>query len=135
MPAEGKSGSAQPRAPDTAVAPYSERYAVGFAFLLYIVYQINASLHHGSWGQDFYLHRLWISDALNDPWRFLTKFEPGRTNPPLFHLFCALITFLAGTTRYLEAIGIVFSFINAAALYLLYRFLRETIADPFLRIA
>src|SRR6185437_12394317 len=73
--------------------------------------------------------------ALNDPWRFLTKFEPGRTNPPLFHLFCALITFLAGTTRYLEAIGIVFSFINAAARYLLYRFLRETIADPFLRIA
>jgi hypothetical protein len=121
--------------PKDSLTSRYERWAAGAAFFLYLVFQINASLHHGSMGQDFAVHRGWVVDALANPWHFLTHFGEGRTNPPLFHLFCALVYQWTGYNHPLEVIALLCTLINAGALLLLYKVIREIVASPVLRVS
>jgi 4-amino-4-deoxy-L-arabinose transferase-like glycosyltransferase len=112
-----------------------ERYGLIVAFSLYVVVQVNASLHHGSWGQDFLAHKIYIDRALSDPWRFLTTYTADRTNPPLYHLLGALVYKMTGGVHALEVIALASAVVNAGALFLLYLTTRRLIHSPVMRLA
>jgi len=119
----------------TKAFPKLERYGVGLAISLYMVFQINAALHHGSWGQDFRIHRDWIADAVMDPWQYFAHYENGRTNPPLYHLLGALVYKATGGVHYLEVLAMLSAVLNAGALLLLYRIIRSQMREPLIRLS
>ena len=61
-----------------------ERFAIAAALFVYVLYQVNAILHHGSYGQDFSSHLTVIARAYIDPWKFWTTYTEGQNNPPLY---------------------------------------------------
>ena len=119
----------------TKAFPKLERYGVIVAFSIYVAFQINAALHHGSWGQDFQMHRDWIADAVMDPWKYFTHYDNGRTNPPLYHLLGALIYNATGGVHCLEYLALLTAALNAGALLLLYRIVRTQMQEPLIRLS
>jgi hypothetical protein len=69
----------------------SERAFVVAAFVIYLVFQLHAAAFHGYWGQDWITHKIWIIQATEHPWTFLTHYSQGRTNPPLYHVLCGVV--------------------------------------------
>jgi hypothetical protein len=113
-----------------------ERRALLAAFVTYALVQINAILHHGTWGQDFVGHLIFVARAYRDPWKFATTFAEGQNNPPLFHMLVAGIFWLTGHVHALEVMSFITMLLNAGAIFLLYRLsLRVAPRAPLVRVA
>ena len=112
-----------------------ERYAIRFALLVYLLFQINAAFHHGSWGQDFEYHKIWILQALDNPWKFALRTDPFRPEPPFSYLAAALIIKLTGGIHYLEVIGLLSIALNTLGLIVIYRLLCAVLRNRLIRIA
>lgn len=112
-----------------------ERRCVAVAFALYLVFQLHATAFHGYWGQDWINHKHLVVLAEKDPWEFLTRYGPNRTNPPLYHLIGALLRRTVGPDRYIVAMGLLNVAMGAAGMGFAYAVIRRLIASPLLRIA
>ena len=112
-----------------------DRLAVGLVLAVYFVYQFNAILHHGSWGQDFVAHLMFSARAYQDPYKFWTTYIEGQNNPPLFHLFCAGVFKATRHVHSLEMISLITTVLNMGALLLLHRLSLRCIASPLVRVA
>lgn len=112
-----------------------ERWAIVVALGVYFVFQFNAILHHGSWGQDFGSHLRFTARAYQGGWKFLTTYIEGQNNPPLFHFLCAGVYRLTNHIHSLEVISIIATLLNAGALLLLHRMSLRMIASPVMRVA
>ncbi len=136
-PTFAKSVERTPREATESASPTSdlEKRGVLVFFCLYLAIQVNAAFHHGSWGQDFVLHKLWIRLALAHPWQYATELEVHRTNPPLYELFCALIFKLTNGVYSLEVIALLSVALNTAGLVLLYKLIRAFVKDPLVRLS
>ena len=98
--------------------------------------QVNAVLHRGYVGQDFFSqHVPLIQQAMRDPWGFTTVLTGWRTNPPLYYLLAAGVSVWCGRTRAFEVIAFLNIVINLIGLVLFSRILRRLIGDPVLRLA
>jgi 4-amino-4-deoxy-L-arabinose transferase-like glycosyltransferase len=115
--------------------PRWERWGLTVAFAIYFIWQLNAVMHHGSWGQDFHAHVNWIGTAMQDPGTFLTQYTEGRTNPPLFHFLGALVCQLTRGIHTLEVIALLTVIANMVALWLVSRVLVRFIQTPAMRLA
>jgi hypothetical protein len=73
--------------------------------------------------------------ASQNPWNFLTHYNPPRTNPPLYHLLCAAVKGIVGLHLYLPAIGIMNILFGFAGVCCAYGVIRYLIASPLLRVA
>ncbi len=138
MPVRSTEAFAQrPHATSESNSRYTrlERCGVVVAFCLYLIFQINAAFHHGSWGQDFDSHRAWISSAVANPWQYATVLDAGRTNPPLYELLCAAVYKITNGIHYLEVIALMSIVLNTLGLLLLYQLIRRSIRDPLLRLS
>jgi hypothetical protein len=113
----------------------AEHFAIRFALVIYLLFQINAAFHHGSWGQDFESQKAWTSHAFADPWHFLIAAEATRPEPPLYHLLAALVVKITGGVHYLEVIALLSIAINTVALVVYYKLLRLLLNDRLIRIA
>jgi hypothetical protein len=114
--------------------PRWERRGLAAAFLIYILWQVNAVFHHGSFGQDFSLHLQWINDCLQRPGYFLTHQE-SRTNPPLFHYLASVVYRLTHGIHFFEAFALLMVAANAGGLFLLWRVLQQLLHGPAMRLA
>jgi hypothetical protein len=113
-----------------------ERWGVVMALAAYVLVQVNAVLHQGYAGQDFFSqHVPLINRAMRDPWGFATVLTGWRTNPPLYYLLAAKVAVLSGRARAFEAIALLNVAVNVIGLVLLSRVLRRVIDDPRLRLA
>ena len=112
-----------------------EQYAIRFALVIYVLFQVNAALHHGSWGQDFESHKSWMTQAVADPWKFALSADPTRPEPPLAYLMAALVVKLTGGVHYLEVIALLDVALNVIGLIVFYRLLRLVVQDRLIRIA
>jgi hypothetical protein len=112
-----------------------ERRVVWVVLLTYLVVQVNAILHHGTWGQDFIGHMIFIAQAYQDPHKFWTTFIEGQNNPPLFHLVCAGVFRLTRHVHSLEVISLIAMVLNGGALYLLHRLSLRMIPWATVRMA
>jgi hypothetical protein len=113
----------------------SERAFVVAAFVIYLVFQLHAAAFHGYWGQDWVRHKIWINEATEHPWTFLTHYSQGRTNPPLYHVLCGVAKRAVGVPHYLFAIGLVNVALGFAGLCFAYGVIYRLIASPLLRAA
>src|SRR4051812_35518966 len=104
-----------------SVRGFFERWAALGVFLIYFVYQVNAALHHGSWGQDFSLHVRWIQAAHANPWHFATHIDPDRPEPPLFHLVGAAVVEVTNGKGSLGMIAFLSIVANLFGLLMAYR--------------
>jgi hypothetical protein len=120
---------------EVAASGFRERTAIKLAFVIYLLFQVNAIAHHGSWGQDLGFHLKWIYDAAADPWRFIFAIDPYRPEPPFFYLLAALIQKLTGGVHWLEMIALVSLAANCAGLIIFYRLLRLMVRSSLLRLA
>jgi hypothetical protein len=112
------------------------------AFVIYLVFQLHAAAFHGYWGQDWVTHKIWINEATEHPWTFLTHYSQshefragGRTNPPLYHILCGLVKRTVGVPHYLLVIGLVNVALGFAGLCFAYGVIYRLIASPFVRAA
>lgn len=112
-----------------------ERWAIVTALGVYFVFQFNAILHHGTWGQDFGSHLRFTARAYLSGWGFLTTYIEGQNNPPLFHFLCAAVYRLTNHIHSLEVISIIATLLNAGALLLLHRMSLRMIESPVMRVA
>ncbi|HEX4999634.1 MAG TPA: hypothetical protein VFY29_15510 [Terriglobia bacterium] len=98
----------------------SEGHAVFVLFAIYAIVQVHALWLHGYSGQDFISHKSWIDQAAIDPWRYLTQYAAGRTNPPLYHFIGGVLKRTLGANRYIFALGVfnvMMSLVGAACIY------------------
>ena len=113
-----------------------ERWGLILALAAYALVQVNAVLHRGYVGQDFFAqHVPLIQQAMRDPWGFTTVLTGRRTNPPLYYLLAAGVSVWCGRTRAFEVIAFLNIVINLIGLVLFSRILRRLIGDPVLRLA
>ena len=108
-------------------------FTVRLAFLVYLVFQVNAIAHHGSWGQDFEGHRHWIAEAAANPWKFTLATD--RPEPPLFYYTAVVIGRMTRNIHTLEIIAIFSLFLNAGALLVFYRLLQILVSSRLLQLA
>ena len=136
--------SAGPPAPAEAAPPEpqslppvsrGEAAALVLVMAVYVAFQVNAILHHGSWGQDFLSHLQFIARAYRFPYEFWTTYLEGQNNPPLFHLLCAEIFRLTHHVHSLEVISLFTTALNLGGLLLLHRISLRMIASPAVRMA
>jgi len=125
--------SPQPRgAFESAIARIERRLVFGILVATAIV-QVNAILHHGFMGQDWYIHQSAADEASRLP-------PPGwivfvGTNPPGLYWLSGLVRFATGSTAYIAATSFVIVTLNVIALYVWARLARTTVRQPSLRIA
>jgi hypothetical protein len=112
-----------------------EKWAALGILLVYFAFQVNAALHHGSWGQDYSAHVQWIQAARTDPWHFATHFDARRPEPPLFHLLGAAVLQVTNGKRSLETIAFLSIVANLFALLMTYRLIRQLIENWILQLA
>jgi len=118
-----------------SVRGFFERWAALGVFLIYFVCQVNAALHHGSWGQDFSSHVRWIQAAHANPWHFATHIDPDRPEPPLFHLVGAAVVEVTNGKGSLEMIAFLSIVANLFGLLMAYRLIRQLVENWILQLA
>jgi hypothetical protein len=122
--------------PTLAQPPALERYALIAVLVLYFVAQANASLHHGSYGQDFGRNTELAVIASKTPLEYIRNtYKDGYTNPPLYALFCGLVYKLTKGIHYLAVIALLQSALNTWAFALFYRVLEQLIRSPVMRLS
>jgi hypothetical protein len=114
---------------------WSGRAFVVVAFVIYLAFQLHAAAFHGYWGQDWVTQKIWINEATEHPWTFLTHYSQGRTNPPLYHVLCGVVKRTVGLPHYLLAIGLVNVALGFAGVCFAYGVIYRLIASPLLRAA
>ena len=117
-----------------AVSKWENKLVAGI-LIAYSILQLNGIVFHGAWGQDFHTHVKYIRDASAHPWHFLTTYEEGRTNPPLFHFLGGQINTLTHGYYFVEVIALFCVAANVAGLYALFVLIRRFIRTPLLRLS
>lgn len=112
-----------------------ERRIIRSSFILYLLFQINAAFHHGSFGQDFPGHRAIMSYTVPDIWKAITTLIPYQTDPPMMYVLGALVYRLSRGVHYFELIALIYVALNAVALWYLYRLLCALISQPLFRVS
>ena len=104
-------------------------------FSVYLIFQLHAATYHGSWGQDFIIHKTWVAEAADHPWEFLASYPDRRSSPPLYHVLAGFVKRAVGAPHFLFAIAlmnIAFSVIGALCFY---GIIRRLISCYFLRLS
>jgi hypothetical protein len=121
--------------PLTARLGNIEKYAVIIAFAIYLIFQVNAVLHHGSRGQDFNGQQTAVIMASDHPWWFLSRVNTLMPDPPMYYVVCGFVLNLTRAIHYLEVIALLSALANMLAFLLLYQLMRHLIASAVLRIS
>jgi hypothetical protein len=110
-----------------------ELIAIGCIFLAVLALDLNAAIHGGGQGQDFYAHRRLTTQVASDPlgWFSLAR---RRVDPPLYYFISAAVLRLAGPDHWLAALSVVNVLFNVSALLVLYLIARLLLETGLLRI-
>src|SRR6476469_3589848 len=117
-----------------AISKWENKLVAGI-LIAYSILQLNGIVFHGALGQDFHTHVKYIRDASAHPWHFLTTYEEGRTNPPLFHFLGGQINTLAHGYFFDEVTAPFCVAAKVAGLYALFAVIRRFIRTPLLRLS
>jgi hypothetical protein len=110
-----------------------ELIAVGCIFCAVLVLELNAALHGGGQGQDFYTHRRLTTEAASAPFAWFSH-ASRRVDPPLYYFVSAAVWRLAGADHWLVVMSVVNVLFNTSALVVLYLISRLLLRAGLLRI-